>query len=105
MFGAFRPSQTALGGLLWKIPYRLTPTRKTRQRLRLKAVDDVIAKVQASGVQTHSLTKGLAPPNGPEKPGPDKYPGFLRDRRNYRKGIHQGPDWTQGTLRLNPKGF
>ncbi|BGP05819.1 hypothetical protein JCM10049v2_001633 [Rhodotorula toruloides] len=90
MFGAFRPSQTALGGLLW---------------LRLKAVDNVIAKVQASGVQTLSLVR--YPPSllAPEMPARDKYTVFSRYGRNYRMGIHKVPHWTKVTSRVNPKGF
>lgn len=84
MFGPFRQSATAFGGLLWygctslartaprptskltlrfslsrcrKSPWRMSKTRKMRARLRLKAVDDVIATVEASGVQTHSLVR------------------------------------------------
>ncbi|KAL7342009.1 60s ribosomal protein l31 [Rhodotorula toruloides] len=96
MFGAFRPSQTALRGLLWKIPYRL---------LRLKAVDNVIAKVQASGVQTLSLTRCLELPTEQEMPARDKYTVFSRYGRNYRMGIHKVPHWTKVTSRVNPKGF
>ncbi|BGP22617.1 ribosomal protein L31, mitochondrial [Rhodotorula toruloides] len=105
MFGAFRPSQTTLGGLLWKIPYRMSPTRKTRQRLRLKAVDDVIAAVNASGVQTLSLTRCLELPTEQEMPARDKYTVFSRYGRNYRKGIHKVPHFTKVTSRVNPKGF
>lgn len=39
----------------------MSKTRKMRARLRLKAVDDVIATVEASGVQTHSLVSCAFP--------------------------------------------
>lgn len=66
MFGAFRPSATALGGLLWKSPYRLSPTRKANLRKRLQRVDSVIAAVAESGVQTKSLVKCLSLPKESE---------------------------------------
>lgn len=62
MFGAFRPSSVSLGGLLWKSPYRLSPTRKANLRKRLRRVDDVIAAVAESGVELKSLNKALALP-------------------------------------------
>ncbi|KAG8764275.1 hypothetical protein FRC11_005078 [Ceratobasidium sp. 423] len=55
MFGAFRPSSVNLSGLLWKTPWRLSPTRKTNQRERLKRVDAVIEAVRASGVECAAL--------------------------------------------------
>lgn len=55
MFGAFRPSTTNLGGLLWKSPWRMSKTRKMRTRTRLQGVDNVISTLESSGIQTHSL--------------------------------------------------
>jgi hypothetical protein len=66
MFGAFRPTSTALGGLLWKSPYRLSPTRKANLRKRLQRVDSVIAAVAESGMQTKSLVRCLAMPKESE---------------------------------------
>ncbi|KAF2207087.1 hypothetical protein CERZMDRAFT_122821 [Cercospora zeae-maydis SCOH1-5] len=43
MFGPFRPSQPLSGGLLWKIPWRLSAPRKQRHRQRLRRVDNVVA--------------------------------------------------------------
>jgi hypothetical protein len=40
-----------------KMPWRMSKTRKMRQRLRLKAVDDVISTLRATGVQTQSLVR------------------------------------------------
>ena len=48
MLGPFQPSQPRLGGLLWKIPWRLSAPQKARQRKRLRAVDQVIAVVDAA---------------------------------------------------------
>ncbi|GBE82482.1 mitochondrial ribosomal protein L31 [Sparassis latifolia] len=107
MFGAFRATQPTLGGLLWKVPWRLSPTRKANVRTRLKRVDSVIEAVRVSGVQCAALTKALELPKESEMPARDKYTVFTRHAhyRNYRKGIHKVPKFTRLTLRTNPKGF
>ncbi|QIW94533.1 hypothetical protein AMS68_000051 [Peltaster fructicola] len=43
MLGAFRPSAPLSGGLLWKIPWRLSPSQKFRHRRRMRRVDNVVA--------------------------------------------------------------
>ncbi|GAA5868304.1 hypothetical protein JCM3774_000999 [Rhodotorula dairenensis] len=105
MFGAFRPTAPTHVGLLWKMPWRMSKTRKMRQRLRLKAVDDVISTLRASGVQTQSLNAALALPTEPEMPAKDKYTVFSRTDVGYRKGMHKTPHFTKITARTNPKGF
>ncbi|TCD66459.1 hypothetical protein EIP91_001339 [Steccherinum ochraceum] len=105
MFGAFRPSPIASVGLLWKVPWKLSPTRKANVRARLKRVDSVIEAVRASGVECAALTKALELPKEHEMPARDKYTVFTRHSRGYRKGIHKVPKWTRLTLRTNPKGF
>ena len=71
MFGAFRQTAVASGGLLWyvnelemlqridqtfrKSPWRLSPTRKANQRKRMKMVDSVIDAVRESGVECAAL--------------------------------------------------
>lgn len=84
----FKPSSTVLVGLLWyghhrprdvvvrrgraharpssvrrKSPWRMSKTRKMRARLRLKAVDDVIATLDSSGVTCAALVRPLPPPS------------------------------------------
>lgn len=44
-----------------KMPWRMSKTRKMRQRLRLKAVDHVVDTLRASGIQSHSLVRSLCP--------------------------------------------
>ncbi|KWU41720.1 60s ribosomal protein l31 [Rhodotorula sp. JG-1b] len=105
MFGAFRPTAPTNVGLLWKMPWRMSKTRKMRQRLRLKAVDDVISTLRASGVQTQSLSAALALPRETEMPAKDKYTTFSRTDVGYRKGMHKTPHFTKITSRTNPKGF
>ncbi|KAF2768355.1 hypothetical protein EJ03DRAFT_344008 [Teratosphaeria nubilosa] len=43
MFGAFKPSATLSGGLLWKIPWRLSAPQKLRHRRRMRRVDNIVA--------------------------------------------------------------
>ncbi|GAA6029526.1 hypothetical protein JCM8097_003722 [Rhodosporidiobolus ruineniae] len=105
MFGAFRPSFAPNVGLLWKMPWRLSKTRKMRQRLRLKAVDDVLATVQGSGIETRSLASSLTLPSEAAMPPKDKYTVFSRKDVGYRKGIHKTPHWTKVSQRVNPQGF
>jgi len=105
MFGAFRPSSVSLGGLLWKSPWRLSPTRKANQRARLKKVDSVIEAVRASGVQFSGLTTALALPKEHEMTAKDKYTTFNRSSIKFRKSVHKVPKFTRLTLRENPRGF
>ncbi|KAF9050688.1 mitochondrial ribosomal protein L31 [Hymenopellis radicata] len=105
MFGAFRPTSVNLGGLLWKIPWRLSATRKANARSRLKKVDAVIEAIRTSGVQCHALDEALALPKEHEMHPRDKYTVFTPHARGYRKGIHKVPKWTRTTNRTNPRGF
>ncbi|KAF8590518.1 60s ribosomal protein l31 [Ramaria rubella] len=105
MFGAFRASGISQSGLLWKTPWKLSPTRKANQRKRLKRVDSVIEAVRASGVQCSSLVEALELPKESEMPARDKYTVFNAKSIGYRKGIHKVPKWTRLTQRVNPRGF
>ncbi|KAK4684478.1 hypothetical protein P7C73_g5698, partial [Tremellales sp. Uapishka_1] len=105
MLGAFRSSSVCSGGLLWKSPFRLSPTRKANLRKRLRRVDDVIDAVAASGVETRSLVKALSLPKEYEMVPRDKYTTFTPNEVGYRKSVHKVPKWTRLTLRENPKGF
>ncbi|KAG8531377.1 uncharacterized protein KY384_003006 [Bacidia gigantensis] len=94
MLGAFRTSSPLYGGLLWKIPWRLSPPRKRRQRKRLKLVDRVVSTV-ASALQRNKITepeqlqrwKAEMPTQEEMKPK-DKYTIFDRKVKGYRKGVH-----------------
>ncbi|GAA5910205.1 mitochondrial 54S ribosomal protein mL60 MRPL31 [Sporobolomyces salmoneus] len=106
MFGAFRQSPITSVGLLWKMPYRLSKTRKFRQRLRLKSVDSVLSLLSSSSpLPTASLVKALSLPSEEEMRPKDKYTTFSRKEKGYRKGIHKVPQWTKVTSRTNPQGF
>ncbi|KAF6764860.1 mitochondrial 54S ribosomal protein YmL31 [Ephemerocybe angulata] len=105
MFGAFRATSVASGGLLWKTPWKLSVTRKANARSRLKKVDAVIEAVRASGVPIRRQERALELPKEHEMPAKDKYTVFSATAKGYRKGIHKVPKWTRLTLRTNPKGF
>ncbi|PKI84090.1 hypothetical protein MVES1_002229 [Malassezia vespertilionis] len=103
--GAFRPSGAALSGLLWKNPWRLSSTRKTRVRQRLRDVDGVIEAVRASGVECKALARDLQLPSESAMEPRDKYTVFSPRGVNFRKSVHKVPKWTRKTLRVNPRGF
>ncbi|KAK7515367.1 mitochondrial ribosomal protein-like protein subunit L31 [Phyllosticta citriasiana] len=111
MFGAFKPSSPLSGGLLWKIPWRLSPPQKARQRGRLRRVDNVVATVDKAlaraGINgTVKLNRWKEEmPTEAEMFARDKYTVFGRYERGYRKGIHKVPKWTRVSQRLNPPGF
>ncbi|KAF7845878.1 hypothetical protein BT93_L0202 [Corymbia citriodora subsp. variegata] len=106
----FRPSLPLGGGLLWKIPWKLSSPQKARQRKRLKLVDKVVDTVSvALSKQGHS-TKAVERwytemPREEEMLAKDKYTIFDRKEKKYRKGIHKLPKWTRLSQRLNPPGF
>ena len=93
MFGPFRITSPLSGGLLWKIPWRLSKFQKRRQRMRLRAVDSVVATVDAAlakqGQTLEALERWKAEmPTEPEMLPRDKYSMFDRKAKRYRKGIH-----------------
>lgn len=93
MFGAFRLTSPLSGGLLWKIPWRLSKFQKMRQRRRLRAVDSVIATLDQAlakqGETLKSLERWKAEmPTEQEMLPKDKYTMFDRKEKRYRKGIH-----------------
>jgi hypothetical protein len=93
MFGAFRITNPLSSGLLWKIPWRLSKFQKRRHRLRLRAVDNVVATVDAAlakkGQTLEALERWKAEmPTEAEMLPKDKYTMFDRKAKRYRKGIH-----------------
>ncbi|KAI4261619.1 MAG: hypothetical protein L6R42_003183 [Xanthoria sp. 1 TBL-2021] len=110
MFGPFRATSPLSGGLLWKIPFRLSAPQKARQRKRLRAVDTVIAVVdtalrkQGSSLKEVERWKAEMPREEEMRPK-DKYTVFDRKEKRYRKGIHKVPKWTRVSQRINPPGF
>ncbi|KAF2232189.1 hypothetical protein EV356DRAFT_470534 [Viridothelium virens] len=76
MIGPFRSTSPLSGGLLWKIPWRLSSTRKARHRERLKRVDNVVA----------TLDSALA------KLKPELAPAALENKkivRQFREGVKE----------------
>ncbi|KAL9614328.1 MAG: hypothetical protein Q9167_001211 [Letrouitia subvulpina] len=93
MLGPFKPTSALSGGLLWKIPWRLSKTQKARHRQRLRAVDNVVAtldnalKKQGSSLKELERWKTEMPTEDEMRPK-DKYTIFDRKEKKYRKGIH-----------------
>jgi len=110
MFGPFRITSPLSSGLLWKIPWRLSKHQKYRQRQRLRAVDNVVATVEAALAKKGETLKQLERwktemPTEAEMLPKDKYTMFDRKEKRYRKGIHKLPKWTRVSQRVNPPGF
>lgn len=131
MFGPFKPSSTVLGGLLWKIPWRMSRPQKQRQRHRLQQVDKVlknlnlglhIQRCEKKGIEFESalqtrkllkpqvkhlrlLSKASVFPKEREMSYKDKYTFFNKQASGYRKGLHKLPKWTKVSQRRNPKFF
>ncbi|KAI1105928.1 mitochondrial 54S ribosomal protein YmL31 [Jackrogersella minutella] len=110
MFGAFRPTNALFGGLLWKIPWRLSKFQKARQRKRLRSVDAVVATIETALARKGETLKALdtwkeTMPTEAEMLPKDKYTIFDRKVKRYRKGIHKLPKWTRVSQRLNPPGY
>ncbi|KAA6411229.1 MAG: mitochondrial 54s ribosomal 31 [Lasallia pustulata] len=110
MFGAFRPTSALSGGLLWKIPWRLSRPQKARQRKRLRMVDNVIAVVDNALAKQGTSAKAVERwkeemPREEEMVPRDKYTMFDRKEKRYRKGVHKLPKWTRVSQRVNPPGF
>ncbi|GAB1320109.1 54S ribosomal protein L31, mitochondrial [Madurella fahalii] len=110
MFGPFRITNALSGGLLWKIPWRLSPTQKLRHRRRLRAVDNIVETLSNAlakkGETLKSLERWKAEmPTEAQMLPKDKYTMFDRKAKRYRKGIHKLPKWTRVSQRVNPPGF
>lgn len=93
MFGPFRVTNPLSGGLLWKTPWRLSKFQKRRQRMRLRAVDNVVATLDSAlakkGETMESLERWKAEmPTEAEMLPRDKYSIFDRKVKGYRKSIH-----------------
>ncbi|KAK3649667.1 hypothetical protein LTR56_006850 [Elasticomyces elasticus] len=72
MFGAFKPSAPLSGGLLWKIPWRLSPPQKLRHRRRMRRVDNVVSildtalkRQAATSSPSHSKSEPSSPSSHP----------------------------------------
>lgn len=110
MLGPFRITSLLSSGLLWKIPWRLSKFQKRRHRLRLRAVDQVVATLDAAlakkGQTLEALERWKAEmPTEAEMLPRDKYTMFDREEKRYYKGIHKLPKWTRVSQRINPPGY
>ena len=105
MFGPFRITNPLSGGLLWKIPWRMSKFQKRRHRMRMRAVDSVVATVDAAlskqGQTLEALQRWKAEmPTEAEMLPKDKYTMFARYEKSYRKGIHSMFFCSQDPLRF-----
>lgn len=106
MFGAFAPTFAALGGRAWRIPWRLSKTRKANVRKRLREVDQVIETLSKSGIQCKQLELAQQLPREGDMLAKDKYTTFSRTAYKHRKGVHKVPHFTKRPIpRTTPKGF
>ena len=93
MFGPFRVTNPLSGGLLWKIPWKLSKCQKRRQRTRLRAVDNVISVLNTALARQGEIPAALdrwntEMPREEEMIPRDKYTMFDRKEKKYRKAIH-----------------
>ncbi|KAH0495704.1 hypothetical protein TgHK011_009238 [Trichoderma gracile] len=91
-------------------PWRLSRFQKRRHRLRLRAVDSVVATLDAAlakkGQTLEAIERWKAEMPIEEEMLPrDKYTMFDRKEKKYRKGIHKLPKWTRVSQRVNPPGY
>lgn len=131
MFGPFKSTSTLLGGLLWKIPWRMSSHQKQRVRHRLRDVDEVVKQInlglhvercESKGMgydQALKVRKTFTPqvkalrllnkpsifPREFQMSPRDKYTVFDKKSPGYRKSIHKVPKWTKLSLRNNPRYF
>ncbi|CAL9728404.1 large ribosomal subunit protein mL60 [Monosporozyma unispora] len=121
MFGPFKAANTLFGGLLWKVPWRMSMGQKYRQRTRLRQVDSVIkqltlglhvARAESKGIvydEALHMKKKFKPrskmlrlfnkssffPREEQMSTKNKYTVFDKKERDYRKGVHKVPKWTK----------
>ncbi|ODV98149.1 hypothetical protein PACTADRAFT_78554 [Pachysolen tannophilus NRRL Y-2460] len=110
MFGPFRQSAVALGGLLWKRPWRMSNNQKYRLRKRMQLVDQNIENLYKGLAENNLSCKAVdflknEFPKESEMLPKNKYTVFNKTSRNYRKGVHLVPKWTKKSLRENPEFF
>lgn len=131
MLGPFKLTSPLNGGLLWKVPWRMSRHQKQRQRERLRAVDDVISKVTLGMHIERCENRGMKFEEALEhKPrfqprnkmlrllnrswffrresqmsAKDKYTVYDKKSPGYRKGVHKVPKWTKLSLRDAPRNF
>jgi hypothetical protein len=95
MFGAFKTTFTALGGLVNKRRFRLTKMQKYRQTKRLKQVDQVVDVLAESGVKFRALDIARLAPRTEELTPFQKYWVPSKRYRDGFKPINWVPKWTK----------
>ncbi|KAF2485113.1 mitochondrial ribosomal protein L31-domain-containing protein [Neohortaea acidophila] len=77
MFGPFKPSAPLFGGLLWKIPWRLSGPQKLRHRRRLRRVDNVVAVLDTALQRQAAISTQPFAPTSQSSPPPTQAPNHL----------------------------
>jgi Mitochondrial ribosomal protein L31 len=87
---ALRPStHTPLFHSHRKDPYRLSSSRKSRVRERLRNVDELISTITSSGVQCGALGRAQALTSEANMRPKDKYTTYSPQGRGFRKSVHK----------------
>ncbi|KAJ9060642.1 hypothetical protein DSO57_1028692 [Entomophthora muscae] len=106
MFGAFKATSICLSGLLNKVPWRMSASRKANVRKRLKQVDSVVDALTESGLTCKRLEAFKKLPKEDEMTPREKYTVFCASAKGHRKAIHKVPKFTKiPHPRISPPGF
>ncbi|KXN68090.1 putative MRPL31-mitochondrial ribosomal protein, large subunit [Conidiobolus coronatus NRRL 28638] len=106
MLGPFRASLTALGGLVWKNPWKMSSCRKANLRKRLRDVDEVVKTLSDSGYTCKRLEEFKKLPTEAELSPREKYTVFSKSTKGHRLVIHKVPKFTKlPHPRKSPIGF
>lgn len=112
MFGPFKGTIPAMGGLLWKRSWRMSQDQKFRLRKRMQMVDRNIEVLHRSLAPSGGRTGHPAIdqlkfdfPKESEMAPADKYTTFNKNAKDYRKAVHHVPKWTRMSFRRNPEHF
>ncbi|KAI7188249.1 hypothetical protein KC333_g3488 [Hortaea werneckii] len=102
MFGAFKPSAPLSGGLLWKIPWRMSPPQKLRHRRRLRRVDNVVSvldnalqrQIPSAPTSAAKAKPSLAPTQSPShnKAAPEELSATAEGQRLLAREQHKGQE-------------
>ncbi|KAL6942850.1 hypothetical protein ACO0RG_001814 [Hanseniaspora osmophila] len=129
MFGAFKSTQSLLGGLLWKFRPVMSKPQKAKHRARLQLVDKTvknitmglhISRCEAKGVayeEAISMSKLLVPKvesvkklqsrehylTEDQMSAKNKYSLYSKYSKGYRKSVHRVPKFTKVTNRIQPR--
>ncbi|KAF4003135.1 Mitochondrial ribosomal protein L31 family protein [Saccharomyces cerevisiae] len=106
MFGPFKLTSPVAGGLLWKIPWRMSPRPRCQDKgLTYQEAMESKKKYKPRSKSLRLLNKPSVFPKENQMSSIDKYWTFDKKAVGYRKGIHKVPKWTKISIRKAPKFF